>query len=456
MSAARNSFARALTGAASAASRPTTSTWTGGSIAIADHLLLRGGGGGGGEKRGLLATATSFAAGGGVGARARGFHGDLSGGAAGAAGPRLAAAAAAVEVPLGGGRMQGSTTSTTMRGIEGLGVGGGTGMIGGVNPRRRGGQGGRGWSAGAGQTRLASGGRGWFGFGGSKAGKGDEGGTGGGTGGAEFDAAGASSKAAAAAAAASNGDGGASTMDAAVHGGGGVVAGTASAAVLAEAFNPALMAADPFVIGEVLNIAGESWATTAGLMYVIEYFHLAHDMDWWAAIVATTRRGLYKPNTVAPSIARNRLVSTLEAYEVTKAKPAFNVCFHKMKTFSKVCSFTFDLYRSTRRHHACGVHPADHHAAAQRGEAAPGEARDRSAEPAGGGGPERSGEAGGAPDENLGRVGTFHHVTRILQSKHQLMTAGMVHVTNMTPGSDNPRRAYGKKHQLMTASIWSM
>jgi hypothetical protein len=33
-----------------------------------------------------------------------------------------------------------------------------------------------------------------------------------------------------------------------------------------------------------------------------------------------------------------------------------------------------------------------------------------------------------------GRVGTFHHV--ILQPKHQLMTASMVHVTNLTPGSD--------------------
>lgn len=33
---------------------------------------------------------------------------------------------------------------------------------------------------------------------------------------------------------------------------------------------------------------GESWVTTAGLMYLIEYFHLTHDMEWWVAIVATT------------------------------------------------------------------------------------------------------------------------------------------------------------------------
>jgi hypothetical protein len=29
----------------------------------------------------------------------------------------------------------------------------------------------------------------------------------------------------------------------------------------------------------------------------------------------------------------------------------------------------------------------------------------------------------------------------------------MVRVTNLTPGSDNPSRAYGQKHQLMTASM---
>jgi hypothetical protein len=35
-----------------------------------------------------------------------------------------------------------------------------------------------------------------------------------------------------------------------------------------------------------------------------------------------------------------------------------------------------------------------------------------------------------------GRVGTFHNV--ILQSKHHLMTAGMVHVTNLTPREWQP------------------
>jgi hypothetical protein len=41
--------------------------------------------------------------------------------------------------------------------------------------------------------------------------------------------------------------------------------------------------------------------------------------------------------------------------------------------------------------------------------------------------------------QSAGRVGTFHHV--ILQSKHQLTTASIYHVTNLTPGSDNPTGA---------------
>ncbi|EEH56601.1 cytochrome oxidase biogenesis family, partial [Micromonas pusilla CCMP1545] len=39
---------------------------------------------------------------------------------------------------------------------------------------------------------------------------------------------------------------------------------------------------------EVIAIAADSWITTAGLMYVIEYFHLAHGMEWYAAIAAAT------------------------------------------------------------------------------------------------------------------------------------------------------------------------
>jgi YidC/Oxa1 family membrane protein insertase len=34
-------------------------------------------------------------------------------------------------------------------------------------------------------------------------------------------------------------------------------------------------------LSEVLNIAGEVWPTTAALMYVIEYFHIAQNMEWW-------------------------------------------------------------------------------------------------------------------------------------------------------------------------------
>jgi hypothetical protein len=36
------------------------------------------------------------------------------------------------------------------------------------------------------------------------------------------------------------------------------------------------------------------------------------------------------------------------------------------------------------------------------------------------------------------------------------MTASMLHVTNLTPGSDNPSRAYGNKHRLVTVSTVSV
>ena len=54
-------------------------------------------------------------------------------------------------------------------------------------------------------------------------------------------------------------------------------------AAIAEQASPAAIAAS-----EVADIASSVWSTTAGLMYFIEYFHLAHDMEWWAAIMATT------------------------------------------------------------------------------------------------------------------------------------------------------------------------
>jgi hypothetical protein len=66
--------------------------------------------------------------------------------------------------------------------------------------------------------------------------------------------------------------------------------------------------------------------------------------------------------------------------------------------------------------------------------------------------PSHAADGGDGGALQRGRVGTFHHV--ILQSKHQLMTASMVYVTNLTPpGSDNASRAHGKKHQLMTAGM---
>ena len=54
------------------------------------------------------------------------------------------------------------------------------------------------------------------------------------------------------------------------------------------------------LVGEVAQIAGESWYTTAGLMYVMEYFHLVTGLEWYQAIVASTivMRTLQLPFTV--------------------------------------------------------------------------------------------------------------------------------------------------------------
>ena len=54
------------------------------------------------------------------------------------------------------------------------------------------------------------------------------------------------------------------------------------------------------LVGEVAQIAGESWYTTAGLMYVMEYFHLVSGLEWYQAIAASTivMRTLQLPFTV--------------------------------------------------------------------------------------------------------------------------------------------------------------
>ena len=100
------------------------------------------------------------------------------------------------------------------------------------------------------QTRHASGGRGWFGLGGGAANPTDA------------------------------PDASTATTSSAV----------ADVADVASATSSSLGAtlADPSALGEVAAIAGDSWWTTSALMYVIEYFHLTHGMEWWHAIVATT------------------------------------------------------------------------------------------------------------------------------------------------------------------------
>jgi hypothetical protein len=69
----------------------------------------------------------------------------------------------------------------------------------------------------------------------------------------------------------------------------------------------------------------------------------------------------------------------------------------------------------------------------------------------------RAGGGGGAQQgERDGREGCAHSSPRYCcASKHiQLMTAGTVHVTNrVTPASDDARRAYGRRQQLLTADM---
>lgn len=76
----------------------------------------------------------------------------------------------------------------------------------------------------------------------------------------------------------------------AAEGGADVAASGVAAAVAANVASPdaSALASAAHVGGEVAAIAGDSWYTTSALMYAIEYFHVAHGMEWWAAIVATT------------------------------------------------------------------------------------------------------------------------------------------------------------------------
>jgi|TARA_B110000967_G_scaffold82185_1_gene84919 YidC/Oxa1 family membrane protein insertase len=61
-----------------------------------------------------------------------------------------------------------------------------------------------------------------------------------------------------------------------------------AAANALSSFDANALAATAHVGGEVAAIAGDSWYTTSALMYAIEYFHVAHSLEWWQAIVATT------------------------------------------------------------------------------------------------------------------------------------------------------------------------
>ena len=83
------------------------------------------------------------------------------------------------------------------------------------------------------------------------------------------------------------------------------------------------------LVGEVAQIAGESWYTTAGLMYVMEYFHLVSGLEWYQAIAAATvvMRTLTLPftvmqmrNTARMQLARPEMERLQERAKQTQAQ----------------------------------------------------------------------------------------------------------------------------------------
>ena len=92
----------------------------------------------------------------------------------------------------------------------------------------------------------------------------------------------------------------------AAEGGADVAASGVAAAVAANVASPdaSALASAAHVGGEVAAIAGDSWYTTSALMYAIEYFHVAHGMEWWAAIVATTVAMMQQKNAARMHLAK--------------------------------------------------------------------------------------------------------------------------------------------------------
>ena len=68
------------------------------------------------------------------------------------------------------------------------------------------------------------------------------------------------------------------------------IAEATTSAPIAETLSSAgqLAPAAVTLASEVVPVAATSWPTTAALMYAMEYFHVAHGLEWWLAIVGAT------------------------------------------------------------------------------------------------------------------------------------------------------------------------
>ena len=118
--------------------------------------------------------------------------------------------------------------------------------------------------------------------------------------------------------------------DGTVSSSGGVdVGGDSVSSIVTDLSSTSTLPPGTELVGEVAQIAGESWYTTAGLMYVMEYFHLVSGLEWYQAIAAATvvMRTLTLPftvmqmrNTARMQLARPEMERLQERAKQTQAQ----------------------------------------------------------------------------------------------------------------------------------------